>query len=83
MPSRLPLSILGALFGSVVFYFLMYYGVIPLKKADGHIVTDVIVGIAGLMVAVGWWRIFSRRPAPAPTSQADSATMDEADLDSN
>lgn len=81
MPSRLSLSILGAVFGAVVFYFLMYYGVIPLKKADGHIVTDVIVGIAGLMVVVGWWRIFSRRPAPVPTSQADSAAADSAAKD--
>jgi hypothetical protein len=62
MPSRLSLSALAAIFGATVFYFLIYYNVLPVPENKAHPLTDAIVGVAALAVAIGWYRIFRRRP---------------------
>ena len=62
MPSRLSLSALAAIFGATVFYFLIYYQILPVPENKAHPITDAIVAAAALAVAIGWYRIFQRRP---------------------
>ena len=71
MPSRMSLSILAAFFGAAIFYFLVYYHVLPVAQNKSNPITDIIVAICGIAVAVGWIRIFRRRPAPAAPDSTD------------
>jgi len=77
MASRLPLSILAAVFGAALMYLLLpLFGVAEQAAFANY----ARVGVAGglLVLAIGWLRIYcdrSARPVPAET-EARLRTVD-------
>jgi cytochrome c biogenesis protein CcdA len=62
MPSRISLSILAFICGLAVMFVGGAYGVVTIPTAAADATTLIIVIVGLLAMAVGWIRIFARRP---------------------
>ncbi len=68
MPSRVSLSVLAFVCGLAIMFLGAVYGIIPIPNANPNLITTIIVLVGLLAVAVGWVRIFGRRPTAGDNS---------------
>lgn len=68
MPSRISLSVLAFICGLAIMFIAAAYSVVSIPTAEVGATSLIAVLIGLLAVAVGWIRIFSRRPARADES---------------
>ena len=73
MPSRISLSVLAFVCGLAVMFIAAAYGIVRIPIAEVGTVSLIVVLIGLLAVAVGWIRIFSRRPVRANEANTDQA----------
>ncbi len=61
MSSRVSLSLLAFVCGLAVMFVSTYYGLIPVPELRLHMATEIFVLVGGVMVVIGWIKIFRRR----------------------
>ena len=73
MPSRISLSVLAFVCGLAVMFIAAAYGLVRIPMAEVGATSLIIVLVGLLAMAVGWIKIFSRRPARATEANTDQA----------
>jgi cytochrome c biogenesis protein CcdA len=71
MPSRISLSVLAFICGLAIMFIAAAYGVVRIPAAEVGTTSVIVVLIGMLAIAVGWIRIFMRRPSRSDENISD------------
>jgi len=71
MPSRISLSVLAFICGLAIMFIAAAYGVVGIPAAEVGTTSVIVVLIGMLAIAVGWIRIFLRRPSRSDENGSD------------
>ena len=61
--SRVSLSILAGLSGSVLMYLLVSVKLVPIAAGEHNVISVTIIMVGLVFITTGWFRIFRRRPS--------------------